>query len=72
MLSLSDISALKREVESRFEVKLHFHDVCPKPYFTLETRNEAVESFISDFLENRNYYPEFSENYLQFTVEKIV
>ena len=72
MISLSDISALKREVESRFGVELHFHDVCPKPYFTLESRNEAVESFISDYLESRNLYPAFSENCLQFTVEKIL
>lgn len=46
MLSLSDISALKRELESRFGVELHFHDVCPKLYFTIEARNKAVESFI--------------------------
>lgn len=71
MLSLSDILELKKEIKSQFEVQLHFHDVCPKPYFTIENSYEAVEEFISKFLESRNYYPKFSDNHLQFTVEKL-
>lgn len=70
MLSLSDITELKREIKSRFGAELHFHDVCPRPYFTIEKTDKDIESFISEFLDSRKYHPKFSENHLQFTVKR--
>lgn len=70
MITLSDILELKHEIKLNFGAELHFHDVCPKPYFTLDSRDEAVESFIVRYLAERKQRPRFSEDHLQFTVER--
>lgn len=70
MLSLSDILELKNEIKLNFGAELHFHDVCPKPFFTLDSADKAVEDFIVEYLAERKQYPRFSENHLQFIVER--
>lgn len=71
MLSLLDISKLKSEVKDRFNADLHYHDACPRGYFTLDEHNENIVKFIEDFLAERKLQPKFSEDYLHFVAERI-
>ena len=70
MLNLSDIVILKYELSDTYGTRLHYHDVCPKPFFTLEQTDSEIQSCIADFLQKRGYSPHFSDDGLQFTVER--
>ena len=70
MLKISDIILLKQELDETYNVVLHYHDVCPKPFFTLEQTGEEIQNDITAFLQKRCYSPRFSDDRLQFTVER--
>jgi hypothetical protein len=44
MLNLSDIVILKYELSDTYGTRLHYHDVCPKPFFTLEQTDSEIQS----------------------------
>lgn len=70
VLNLSEIIELKKELDKVYHTDLHYHDVCPKPFFTLEQTDSEIQSCIADFLQKRSYSPQFSDDGLQFTVER--
>ena len=70
MLNLSDIVILKYELSDTYGTRLRYHNVCPKPFFTLEQTDSEIQSCIADFLQKRGYSPQFSDDGLQFTVER--
>ena len=70
MLNLSEIIELKKELDKVYHTDLHYHDVCPKPFFTLEHTNSEIREYITDYLRKKRYAPQFSEDGLQFTVER--
>ena len=70
MLNFSEIIQLKQELADRTGADLHYHDVCPKPFFTLEHTNSEIREYITDYLRKKRYAPQFSEDGLQFTVER--
>ena len=65
MLNLNEIVELKSQVKSRFGVTLHFHDACPKAFFTLDKQSRDAEKFIEEFLSQRKLFPRFSDDRLQ-------
>lgn len=70
MLSLSDIMKMKKELNDVYGAQLHFHDVCPKPFFTLDKTNDEIKNYIYDFLRAKNLTASFSDDDTHFTVEK--
>ena len=70
MLNLSEIIELKQELADKTGAELHYHDVCPKPFFTLERSDSEIQTCITEYLGRKRYTPRFSDNGLQFTVEK--
>ena len=70
MLSFSEIIQLKQELADRTGADLHYHDVCPKPFFTLERTDSDIRSCITEFLAQKRHVPRFSDDGLQFTAEK--
>ena len=70
MLNFSEIIELKQELADRTGAELHYHDVCPKPFFTLERSDSEIQTCITEILGKKHYAPRFSDNGLQFTVEK--
>lgn len=70
MLSLSDISKLKNDLLACYGAELHFHDVCPKPFFTLDKVNADIKEYISGFLKDRNMKADFSGDGTQFSAER--
>ncbi|MCH5298074.1 MAG: hypothetical protein J1E85_10465 [Ruminococcus sp.] len=71
MLSIFEISKLKSEIKSKFNTELHYHDACPKGYFTLDEDNENIVKFIEDFFAERNLQLKFSDDRLHFVAERI-
>ena len=68
MLNLNEIVELKNQVKSRFGVTLHFHDACPKAFFTLDLQNDDAEKYIEQFLSQRKLSARFSDDRLQFVL----
>ena len=55
MLSFSEIIELKNCLQKNYQVQLHYHDVCPKPFFTLNKNNKKIADFIGSFLNKSNH-----------------
>lgn len=70
MINISDIILLKQELAEKYSTVLHYHDVCPKPFFSLEQTGKEIQSEITMFLKKRGYTPRFSDDGSQFTVER--
>ena len=59
MLKISDIIQLKQELAEKHNIVLHYHDVCPKPFFTLEQTGDEIQNFITVFLKKKKLFPTF-------------
>ncbi len=70
MMSLSEIVELKSIVKSGADTELHFHDVCPKPFFTLDKTDTEIQEIINTFLSSKKYVAVYSADGLQFTIER--
>lgn len=70
MLTFSEIIELKNSLQKNFGAQLHFHDVCPKPFFTLDKTDNETAGFICSFLGNLHHQAIFSSDGLHFTVKR--
>ena len=70
MLNLSEIIELKKELDKVYHTDLHYHDVCPKPFFTMERTDSEIQAFITAYLQPKGYAPQFSDDGLQFTLTR--
>lgn len=70
MLTFSEIVELKSIVRSESGTELHFHDVCPKPFFTLDKADPKIQSIIDTFLSSKKRFAVYSSDGLQFTIER--
>lgn len=70
MLSFSEIVKLKSILQTDFDTTLHFHDVCPKPYFTLDKTDAEIQVAICSFLSQSHHTATFSSDGLHFTIDK--
>lgn len=70
ILSISDAAQIKKEINEQLSVSIHFHDGCGGQYFTLEETSEAVVRQITEFLLRKDLNAVFSEDGLQFSVDK--
>lgn len=70
ILSISDVSELKKEVTKRFAIKVHFCDSCGGQSFKIENPTEEVIHFITLFFAEKNLKAVFSENGEYFIVKK--
>jgi hypothetical protein len=64
------VSDLKGKVTNLFNEHLHFHDGCGGQYFTLEKYDKDLCDFIVNYFKEKNIKVVFTEDSLQFTLEK--
>lgn len=70
ILSLSNVSELKKQVAERFSVTVHFCDSCGGQSFMIEEPTEALKAFITDFFSAKSLNVVFSENGEHFTIRR--
>ena len=70
MLTLSEIVELKSIIKSGTGTELHFHDVCPKPFFTLDKAESEIQEIINTYLSSKKHIAVYSADGLQFTIER--
>lgn len=69
ILTLSEVTKLKKAVSDRFSAQLHFHDGCGGQYFSLDEDNGELQNFISAYFTDMNMQAVFSKDGLYFTVK---
>jgi hypothetical protein len=62
---------LKARAKEQFSAEIHFHDCCGGQYFSLETSDEKLKSFIENYFANKSLKAVFSDDGLQFTVHRL-
>lgn len=70
IVSLSDAAELKKEIEEKFSVKIHFCDGCGGQYFTVDRPTEELKEFITAFFAAKNLKTVFADDGEHFTVRK--
>lgn len=69
-LNYEAVIELKNEAQEHFTDKIHFHDACGGQYFSLETKNEMLATFIEKYFAKHNIKAVFSDDGLNFSLEK--
>jgi ribosomal protein L7/L12 len=67
-LTIAEVSALQKELEEKFGVKLHLHDACGGQAFSLEKGGEEVKEYILAYFSTRKEKIIFAKDGLHFTV----
>ena len=57
MLTLSEIVELKDTLRYGSDSELHYHDVCPKPYFTLDRTEPKIQKISVQIKKDHCTYP---------------
>ena len=70
ILTLSEVTKLKKEVIDRFSAQIHFHDGCGGQYFSLDESNDELQKYIIAYFTDIKMQAVFSEDGLYFTVKK--
>ncbi len=60
VLTLSQVSELKKAVTERFSVNIHFHDGCGGQYFTVDEPSKELTEFITEYFAKMNESVRFS------------
>lgn len=68
ILSITEVTQLKKEAESKLSAQIHFHDGCGGQYFTINNPTDELKRFITDFFNKKGLKAVFTENGEQFTV----
>lgn len=70
VLSISEVSELKRMLKEKFRMELHFHDGCGGQYFSFDAiPSEALLRALDKYLASKKLRAVFSDDALQFSVE---
>ena len=59
MLTISDIILLKQELGEKYRTVLHYHDVCPKPFFFIGANRKRNTKRHNHVPEKERLYPSF-------------
>lgn len=70
ILSFNSVTELKHAVTEKFSTPIHFHDGCGGQYFTVENSSAELRNFIVEYFEKRNLLAVFSDDGIQFCIEK--
>lgn len=68
--SITEVAALKKEIQEKFAVEIHFHDGCGGQYFTLEKPTEELKGALASFFAAKGLKAVFSESGESFVVER--
>ena len=71
ILDFTEVLELKKVVQEKYNIYVHFHDACGGQYFSMEETKDGVQQFIKDFFSVKKLLPVFTDDGLTFTLERI-
>lgn len=69
ILSLTDVTTLKKAFADKFSAQIHFCDSCGGQSFKVENPTDEKQEFITAFFADKNAKVYFSEDGEYFTVK---
>ncbi len=71
-LDYSDVLKMKKAVDERFHLNVHFHDGCGGQYFSLDEKPTAeLIDFIIEYFSNLGIKVSYTDDFQMFTLDKI-
>ena len=71
-LNYSDVLKMKKAVDERFHLNVHFHDGCGGQYFSLDDKPTAeLIDFIIEYFSNFGIKVNYTDDFQMFTLDKI-
>ncbi len=71
ILDFTEVLELKKVVQEKYNIYVHFHDACGGQYFSMEETKDGVQQFIKEFFSVKKLLPVFTDDGLTFTLERI-
>ena len=68
-LTFDKVLELKKTVQERFSVNVHFHDHCSSQSFSLDEPNQEIRAFIESYFSARNIQAVFNNEGTDFVLE---
>lgn len=69
-LTYPEVVEMKKAVDAKFHLNVHFHDACGGQYFSLDDKpSEELKSFIKEYFLNKNITVNFSADLQTFTLK---
>lgn len=71
-LNYSDVLKMKKAVDERFHLNVHFHDGCGGQYFSLDEKPPAeLIDYIIEYFSNLGIKVNYTDDFQTFTLDKI-
>lgn len=68
-LTFDEVIVMKKLMDRKHGLYLHFHDHCTRQFFTFEEPvGDDVEATLNDYFQDRGYHVIFSDDRTQFVV----
>ena len=71
ILSISDVTDLKKAITEKFSSQIHFHDGCGGQYFTIDEPADELKSFLTEYFSRRKLKVRFLKDGTHFSVEEL-
>lgn len=71
MITLDLVAEIKRLVNQKYGVNLHYHDTCGGGmYFSLDVKNDDISAFVLNYFAQKKLHATVSENGLNISVDE--
>ncbi len=71
ILSISDVTDLKKAITEKFSSQIHFHDGCGGQYFTVDEPTDELKSFLTEYFARQKLKVRFLKDGTHFSVEEL-
>lgn len=71
ILSISDVTDLKKAITEKFSSQIHFHDGCGGQYFTIDEPTDGLKLFLTEYFAQRKLKVRFLKDGTHFSVEEL-
>ena len=68
-LTFDQVLVLKKAVQEKFGVNVHFHDYCSSQAFSLDEPNKEIQAFIEQYFEQKQIRAVFNDAGTDFVLE---
>ena len=68
-LTFDQVLVLKRTVQEKFGINVHFHDYCSSQAFSLDEPNKEIQLFIEEYFANQQIKAVFNDAGTDFLLE---
>ena len=69
LVTFDQVLVLKKAVQEKFGINVHFHDICSYSTFSLDEPNKEIQSFIEDYFASQKMEAVFNDAGTEFVLK---